>query len=159
MKNIEQDNGFINMWRGWDCCFKQGCQIRLTEKVRFEQRLEVGEGRSQVASGGRPSRQRVQPVPSPEIRTCLVCLRKSRKVSAAQEEWARVSGRRGTRRRQRIKGRRHADPSLQEWDSIWPRLGRGALALSLWKKKKYLLGVDGQAASCCVWDAGRRRKA
>lgn len=83
---------------------------------------------------------------------------KSRKVSVAQEEWARVSSSRGTRRRQRIKGRRHADASLQECDSIWPRLSRGALVLFLWKKKKYLLGMDGQAASCCVWDAGRRRR-
>ena len=131
----------------------------LTEKVRFEWRLQVGEGRSQVASGGRPSRQRVQPVQSHEIRTCLVSLRKSRKVSVAQEEWARVSSRRGTRQRQRIKGRRYRDASLQEWDTIWPWLGRGALVLSLWKKKKYLLGVDGQAASCCLWEAGRRRKA
>jgi len=31
------------------------------------------------------------------------------------------------------------------------------LVLSLGKKKDFL-GVDGQAASCCVWEAGRRRK-
>ena len=56
-ENMELNNGLRSMWRGQDCCFKKGCQIRLTEKVRFEQRLEAEEGRSQVASGGRPSRK------------------------------------------------------------------------------------------------------
>lgn len=91
--------------RGQGCCFKHSCQVKCTEKVRFEQRLETGNRRRPVAFQRKTFSVRVQPVQNPGLGACLVCLKKSRKAIG----WSKVktgrSSRGGKRGKEELKAR------------------------------------------------------
>lgn len=50
---MEQDNGLRICEEGKVVVLNWIVKVRLTEKVSFEERLERGEGRGQMPSGGR----------------------------------------------------------------------------------------------------------
>lgn len=82
---MEQDNGLRICEEGKVVVLNWIVKVRLTEKVSFEERLERGEGRSQMPSGGRSFQAFVQLVQSLEVGACLLCL-KSRKASMTEVE-------------------------------------------------------------------------
>lgn len=85
MKNVEQDNGFRICEEGKVVVLKWVVKVRIIEKVRFEQRLEAGDGRSQMALWRNIFPVQVQLVQILEVGACLLCL-KSRKASMTEVE-------------------------------------------------------------------------
>lgn len=61
-------------------------KVRITEKVRFEQRFEAEEGRHQVAFWRKTFPGRGQTVRSPEVGACPACLKESRTAIVAEVE-------------------------------------------------------------------------
>lgn len=82
---MEQDNGLRICEEGKIVVLNWVVKVRLTEKVRSEQRLQAGEGRSQTAFWRKIFPGRVQLVQSLEVGACLLCL-KSRKANMTEVE-------------------------------------------------------------------------